>query len=156
MRTVRNGDTVRVDYIGSVDKKIFDTTIEEVARENGVYNNFIVYEPKQVKVGSGKMIRGFENALFGMKENEEKEIIVKPEEGYGLRHEKLVLEMPREKFAKKEPIMESDTVTLNLPDRKKLSARIIKIEKDKVIVDANHKLAGKNLNFKIILKEFVI
>ena len=146
-------DRVRVDYILEVDGKIVDTTFEDVAKKNNIFSNFIVYEPLEFEIGSGDVIRGFEKAVMEMKKGQEKEIIVKPGEGYGERSDKLIFELEREKFKKKEPINEGDRITLNLPNKRRLSAKIIEIKGDKVKVDCNHELAGKELKFMLYLRE---
>ena len=107
----------------------------------------------EFEIGSGDVIRGFEKAVMEMKKGQEKEIIVKPGEGYGERSDKLIFELEREKFKKKEPINEGDRITLNLPNKRRLSAKVIEIKEDKVKVDCNHELAGKELKFMLYLRE---
>ncbi len=41
------------------------------------------YKPLQVTLGTSKVIVGFEEALMGMKMNEEKEVVISPEKAYG-------------------------------------------------------------------------
>ena len=70
--TARNGDTVKVAYIGSYDNgSVFDS-----AGINGS-------EPWQFTIGNKSAISGFEKGVIGMSVNETKKIRVAPEEGYG-------------------------------------------------------------------------
>jgi len=149
----REEDKVRVDYILEVNGKVVDTTFEDVAKKNEIFSNFIVYEPLEFEIGSGQVIRGFEKAIMGMKKGEEKEIIVKPEEGYGERSDKLIFELEREKFKHKEPINEDDKITLNLPNKRRIDGRVVWLEEKKVRVDCNHELSGKELKFTLYLRE---
>jgi len=150
---LKENDKVKVDYILEVDSKIIDTTFEDVAKKNDIFNNFIVYEPLEFELGSGVVIRGFDKAIREMKKGEEKEVIVNCEDGYGERSEKLVLELDREKFKHKEPININDKMVLNLPNKRRIDGKIIEVKEDKVKLDCNHDLAGKELKFTIYLRE---
>ncbi len=80
----QKGDTLSVHYVGRVPGgKVFDTSMEKEAKSAGLYNPARDYKPLQVTLGMGKVIQGFEEALIGMKVNEEKEIIIPSEKAYG-------------------------------------------------------------------------
>ena len=80
----QKGDTVSVHYLGRFPGgKVFDTSMEKEARNAGLYNAARDYKPLQVTLGTGKVIVGFEEALMGMKVNEEKEVVIPPEKAYG-------------------------------------------------------------------------
>jgi len=81
---VQKGDTVRVHYIGKFQGgQIFDTSMMKAAQNAGVFNPSRDYKPLQVRVGTGQVIPGFEEALIGMKVNEEKVVTIPPEKAYG-------------------------------------------------------------------------
>jgi len=80
----QKGDTVHVHYLGRYPGgKVFDTSMEKEAVSAGLYNRARDYKPLEVLLGAGKVIPGFEEALMGMKINEEKEVIIPPEKAYG-------------------------------------------------------------------------
>lgn len=80
----QKGDMVSVHYLGRFPGgKVFDTSMEEEAMSAGLYNKARDYKPLQVTLGTGKVIAGFEEALIGMKVNEEKEVTIPPEKAYG-------------------------------------------------------------------------
>ncbi|MHB8566247.1 MAG: FKBP-type peptidyl-prolyl cis-trans isomerase [Nitrososphaerales archaeon] len=80
----QKGDTVSVHYIGKyVGGKIFDTSIESEARKAGIHSPARDYKPLLVKLGAGQVIVGFDEGLTGMCINEEKEVTIPPEKGYG-------------------------------------------------------------------------
>lgn len=80
----QKGDTVFVHYLGRFPGgKVFDTSMEKEARTAGLYNPARDYKPLQVVLGKGQVIVGFEEALTGMKVNEEKEVTILPEKAYG-------------------------------------------------------------------------
>jgi len=57
--------------------------MEKEAKSAGLYNPARDYKPLQVILGTGKVIQGFDEALIGMKVNEEKEVVIPPEKAYG-------------------------------------------------------------------------
>lgn len=78
------GDTVTVNYIGkTLDKKIFDTSIEQVAKDNGIFNATRKYQPLRYAVGYGFTITGFEFALSMMHQGEKATVIFPSRLGYG-------------------------------------------------------------------------
>jgi FKBP-type peptidyl-prolyl cis-trans isomerase 2 len=95
------GDTVTVNYIGMLeDGRIFDTSIKEVAENQTLpktetFTTRRVYVPLKFTVGAGSVIRGFEEGVIGMKEGEEKEIVIPPEKGYGITKDELIITFPR-------------------------------------------------------------
>ncbi|VVB89842.1 FKBP-type peptidyl-prolyl cis-trans isomerase [uncultured archaeon] len=78
---VKSGDTVSVDYILTSDGKIFDTSIESVAKENNIVKP--AYGPLNFTVGKGMVIKGFDKGVIGMKVGESRTLTIPPEEGYG-------------------------------------------------------------------------
>jgi len=84
--TVQKGDTVRVHYLGKFQGgKVFDTSMIKEAQKAGLYNPSRDYKPLQVKIGAGQVIPGFEEALIGMKVNDEKEVSIPPAKAYGTK-----------------------------------------------------------------------
>src|SRR5256886_15786068 len=82
----QKGDTVSVHYIGKFPGgKIFDTSMEKEAKSAGLYNAARDYHPLMVVLGTGKVIQGFDEALMGMKVDEEEEVVIPPEKAYGRR-----------------------------------------------------------------------
>lgn len=59
-RVVKAGDTVKIDYAGKCENcTVFDTSIEEVAKQACIYVNGITHAPINFVAGSGQMIKGF-------------------------------------------------------------------------------------------------
>ena len=82
--TAQDGDTVSVHYLGKFPGgKVFDTSMKAEAVKAGLFNPARDYKPLQVVLGKHQVIRGFEEALVGMKANESKEITLPPEMAYG-------------------------------------------------------------------------
>jgi FKBP-type peptidyl-prolyl cis-trans isomerase 2 len=80
----QKGDTISVHYTGRYPGgKVFDTSVEKEAINAGLFNKARDYKPLQVTLGTGKVIAGFEEALIGMKVNDEKDVTIPPEKAYG-------------------------------------------------------------------------
>ena len=82
-----NGQTVMMNYAGYLpDGSLFDTSIEEVARENGKYDERRPYQPFAVQVGpEARVIEGWKEGLQLMKVGDRYKLIIPPQLGYGER-----------------------------------------------------------------------
>ncbi|MBU7014461.1 MAG: FKBP-type peptidyl-prolyl cis-trans isomerase [Theionarchaea archaeon] len=99
-KTVAMGDTVFVNYTGTLDTgEIFDTSFEEVAMDDSQakvwwFKLRTGYEPLEIVVGKGNVLPDFEMALIGMREGQKKEIAVAPERAAGLKDSTKIKEIP--------------------------------------------------------------
>ncbi len=98
--------------------------------------------------GSRQIIPGLEKQIAGLKEGDERTIVVMPEEGYGPYHEEAVQEIPRSQMPKA-GIEVGAIISGTHPSGRVINGKIKEIKGDKVVVDFNHPLAGKKLTFKI-------
>lgn len=82
---VKAGDTVSVDYVGRLaNGTVFDTSNATIAQESGNYNPARAYAPFSFVAGSNTTIKGFDEAVMGMKVNETKtNVTIPPEKAYG-------------------------------------------------------------------------
>ena len=141
LKIVKKGDKVTVHYTGTLeDGTVFDSSDKHEA-------------PLEFIVGGGQLIKGFDDAVVGMKLDEEKEIKIPPEEAYGEYNPEYVKEMPKEVFPKEQEIQEGMMFLLNLPNGRQVPVRISEVTEDTVTVDLNPPLAGKTLIFKIKILE---
>ena len=144
---VKSGDTVSVDYIGSLeDGTIFDTSIKAEAEKAGLPPRER-YEPLQFKVGAGKMIQGFDNGVIDMKVGEEKTVLIPEDEAYGPYLDNLVVI-----FANDEKLKGAQ-VGMHIRTDSGSVGFITQINATNVTVDFNHPLAGKTLKFTITLRK---
>ncbi len=83
-KSVETGTNISVDYTGNLENgKVFDTSIEKVAKENNLFTPNKTYKPLNFVVGEGKVVKGFDEGVIGMKVGESKTLIIPPEKGYG-------------------------------------------------------------------------
>ena len=140
-QTVKQGDAVKVFYNGYFDDKV-------------VFDSNIGKEPLIIKVGEGKLLKKFEDALIGMKEKDEKDIRIEAVQGYGMSREELFIEIPQDKLPREAPLKKGIVLTLVSPRGQRIFAKIEEIKEKTVVLDLNHPLAGKTLNFHIIVEAF--
>lgn len=103
--------------------------------------------------GYGMIVPGLERALVGLKAGESKEVIVKPEEAYGLRDEELVVEVDRSEMPRPEAVTVGDEIVAESPEGEEAVLTVIEIDGDTVILDGNHPLAGETLRYSVIIRE---
>ncbi len=147
---VKSGDTIKVDYLGTTEGKVFDTSIETEAKKAGLEPR-PTYEPLSFTVGSGQVVPGFDKAPVGMNVGEEKTVVLTPSEAYGEKDPQAVVEVPLSMFDNSS----APQVGLQVMSPQGYPGVITKVEGQNVTVDFNHPLAGKTLTFKIILREIV-
>lgn len=98
--------------------------------------------------GAGNIIPGLEKALEGKGEGENVQVTVSPEEGYGQRDESLIQAVPKKLFAETAEPQPGMQFQAQGPQGAQVLT-VMKVEGDKVTVDANHPLAGRELNFDV-------
>ncbi|PKN27133.1 MAG: peptidylprolyl isomerase [Deltaproteobacteria bacterium HGW-Deltaproteobacteria-21] len=136
MDKVENGLFVSVEYKGTLGNgEVFDTS-------QGT-------RPLEVKMGAGRLIKGFENALMGMSLNEKKTFTLQPEEAYGNRDEELKTSIPRKEIPPGANPQVGQTVTLTSPEGQQIPGRIAEVNEEAVTIDLNHPLAGESLTFEV-------
>ena len=141
MATVKKGDTIKVEYTGRLeDGTVFDTSDNHE-------------EPLEFTVGDEKLIKGFDNAVVGMQEGEEKKVTIPPEEAYGNHNPELVRDLPRDIFPEDQEVEPGMVFMMALQDGRKIPVRIAEVMDGQVKVDLNSPLAGKTLVFTIKIVE---
>ena len=137
MKTAEKGNKVKVEYVGTLE----DGTVFDSSENHG--------SPLEFEVGAGQLIKGFDNAVIGMKEGEEKEIKIPPEEAYGNHNPDLLKDIPKKMFPEDQELKIGMFFMIDLQDGRKTPVRVNEISEENVTVDFNPPLAGKTLIFKI-------
>ena len=141
MATVGKGHNVKVHYKGT----LADGTEFDNSRNRGDTLNF--------EVGSGQLIKGFDNAVRGMGLGEVKTVTLKPDEAYGDTDPSAIIEYPKNVFAPGAELIVGNTVQGTSPTGQPVMAKITSLGEDTVTLDHNHPLAGEELTFEIELIE---
>ncbi len=98
--------------------------------------------------GNGNLIPGMENGLEGKSKGDKFIIKVSPENGYGVKSDELMQHVPRSAFGD-----QKIDVGMQFQTNQGQVVTITKIGLDSVTVDANHPLAGVELNFDVEVME---
>jgi FKBP-type peptidyl-prolyl cis-trans isomerase SlyD len=98
--------------------------------------------------GQGNLVSGLEKALEGRQAGDKLSVRVEPADGYGVRDDSLLQQVPRRQFggANVQPGMQFHAQTSGGHAR---VVTVVRITGDMVTVDGNHPLAGENLNFDV-------
>jgi FKBP-type peptidyl-prolyl cis-trans isomerase SlyD len=99
--------------------------------------------------GAKNIIPGLENALTGKTAGDELTVKVSPEEGYGVKEENRIQEVPKDMFDSSEEIKVGVQFHAQSPDGAAVVVTVTEVKDDTVVIDGNHALAGKELNFDV-------
>ncbi|HEV8285854.1 MAG TPA: peptidylprolyl isomerase [Chitinophagaceae bacterium] len=142
MQQAKKGDTVKVHYHGKLTSgETFDTSSGR--------------EPLEFEVGSGSVIKGFDEGVTGMEVGEKKTINIPVEEAYGPRSDDMMIEFPKERFPENMEIEQGMQLMMSNGSGQNIPVLVAEVKDSSVILDANHPLAGENLIFDIELVEIV-
>lgn len=127
--------------------------MESEAKRSGIYQDYRQYEPMSFALGKEEVISGFEKNVLGMKPGEEKTFAVPPLEAYGERLPENIKTYPRELFEKQGIDLEKGSTLIINTSEGRLFGYIQELRDNEVVLDMNHELAGKTLNFTVFLRE---
>ena len=132
VQIARDGDTVAVHYTGTLGNgEVFDSSLEG--------------EPLSFVLGSGRMIKGFDAVVHGMKVGDTVTVLLEPAEAYGERDDDLIVQFPIDQL----PEGFTEGSSIRFQDGRQ--GLIVELTDEMFRVDVNHRLAGKALTFEIEL-----
>lgn len=103
--------------------------------------------------GASNIIPGLENALTGKASGDELKVTVEPENGYGVRDDARMESVPREMFPEDAEIAPGSQFSAEGPEGQMITVTVVKADDETVTIDANHPLAGVQLNFDVKVVE---
>lgn len=110
-------------------------------------------EPLEFVCGAGMMIKGFDKAVANMEVGEKVDIHLMPEEAYGQRDEEAVFTVEISQLPVSEELVVDQQVYLQDPYGRPFPVKVVAKDEKTITLDANHEMAGKELNFTIELVE---
>ena len=138
MAEVKPGDTVHIHYTGTLkDGTTFDTSEGR--------------EPLEFVVGSGQIIPGLDGALPGMVEGEKKTVMIDCADAYGPVKPEMRQAIPREGIPAEIPLALGTQLQMQTPEGHPVPVTVVELDESTVTLDANHPLAGQDLQFDIEL-----
>ena len=149
----KKGDFIEIDFVGRVkdSNKIFDLTLEKVAKENNIHNPKQTYKPVIICLGQNEIIKGLDEELTNKEVNKQLKLEITTEKAFGKKNSKLMKLIPANKF-KKEKITPFPGLQLNLDG---MIGTVRAVSGGRIIVDFNHPLAGKDLIYEVKINKIV-
>ena len=135
------GKTCRVHYKGTFN----DGTQFDSSYDRG--------EPLEFLCGAGMMIPGFDAAVEQMEVGEIIDVHLMPEEAYGPKDPKAILQANISDLPGSEGLTVGEQVYLGTPDGQQVPVTVTAKDDTTITLDLNHEMAGKELNFRIELVE---
>lgn len=150
---LQNGEFIEIEYSGRLKEagELFDTTSAEEAQKAGLTNPRSHYGPVIVCLGHGQLLKGLENRLLGKEIGKTYTIALLPEEAFGKKETKLLKIVSTHVFLKQgiRP-MPGLQVTID-----NALGTIRTVTGGRTIVDFNHPLAGREVEYQITVKRMV-
>jgi peptidylprolyl isomerase len=138
MQQVKKGDTVSVHYHGKLtDGSTFDSSEGRA--------------PLEFTVGSGQVIKGFDDAVLDMQVGDKKTVNIPVQEAYGERSNDMMMEYPLSEFPADMKPEQGMELHMSDDQGRVFPVTIAEVKEDVVVLDANHPLAGQDLVFEIEL-----
>ena len=140
--TGRNvGKTCRTHYRGTFD----DGTQFDSSYDRG--------EPLEFVCGAGQMIRGFDAAVADMEVGQIVDVHLMPEEAYGMPDPNAIFTIEIAQLPGSEELEAGQQVYLTNQYGQPFPVKVTAKDEKTITFDANHEMAGKELNFRIELVE---
>ena len=124
-----------------------------VALENGIeIDNTRSYpEPVSLVIGDGNLLEGFEKALLGLRAGDRRTVHLPPEDAFGQWNPENVQSFDTVQFVKAGDATPEIGTMMEFQDKGggTLAGVVKAVNDDKVEVDFNHPLAGRNVVFEV-------
>lgn len=140
MQQAKEGDKVKVHYSGRL-------------RSGETFDSSQGREPLEFTVGSGQVIKGFDEGVKGMQVGDKKTVEIAQDDAYGRTDEGAIFEFPLTQFPADIQPQVGMQLMMNNGAGQSFPVVIKEVKEDAVVLDANHPLAGQDLVFDIELVE---
>ena len=135
------GKTCRTHYRGTFN----DGTQFDSSYDRG--------EPLEFICGAGQMIKGFDAAVANMEVGQVVDVHLMPEEAYGMPNPDAIFTLEIEQLPGSEDLTVGQQVYLSNQYGQPFPVKVNAKDEKTITFDANHEMAGKELNFRIELVE---
>lgn len=149
---INENDWVKIDYVARLkeNSKVFDTTMEDVARSERIFDEKRAYSPMLCRVGDEKfLIPGLARRLVGLELNSPQTFEIDAKDAYGERDSKKIEMVPTKRLRK----ANLDPRVGNRVQLAGKSGTILWVGGGRSRIDYNHPLAGKDLTFDVTVVE---
>lgn len=108
-------------------------------------------EPVTFAVGDGSLLPGFEEALFGLKAGDASTFTITPEKGFGAHNPENIQEVARDQFPANMALEKGLVLSFADAQQNELPGVVQSFDEQTVVVDFNHPLAGRDIEFKVAI-----
>ncbi len=149
----KKGEFIEIDYIAKIKStgKIFDLTLADAAKKEGVFQQSQTYEPLIICVGEKHVIKGLDEVIEGKEIGKEFETDVPPEKAFGKRNAKLI-QLVSQRMFKKQKMNPFPGLQLNIDGN---IATVRSVSGGRVIIDFNNPLAGQVIHYWVKINRTV-
>jgi len=151
---MENGTFVQIEYVGKIKEsgEIFDLTYENLAKEKKIYNPNVKYGPITIIIGNKQILASLDGKIKEMTVGEKKTFILETKEAFGDRSADFIKTIPLSNFTKQNMHPQvGQFITL----ANNLQGRVVSVSSGRVKIDFNHPLAGKELEYDVVLNKIV-
>lgn len=106
-------------------------------------------DPVEINMGKDDVTNGMELAIFGLKEGDSQTLTLTPEQGFGLRDEDNIHDMPLADFPEELPPIPGLTYSFESPDGDAIPGTVVSLKDKTAKIDFNHPLAGHEIVFTV-------
>jgi FKBP-type peptidyl-prolyl cis-trans isomerase SlpA len=109
--------------------------------------------PVEIIMGQDDITGGMELAIFGLKPGDEQTLTLTAEQGFGLRDEDNIHDMPLTDFPKELPPEVGLSYSFESPDGDEIPGTVVSLKDNDAEIDFNHPLAGQEVLFTVKILE---
>ncbi len=136
------GNKVKVHYTGTFDDgEVFDSSRET--------------QPLEFELGGGQVIPGFDQAITGMAIGETKQVRIPEADAYGPHNPEMIFTTDHSQFEEGTSPEVGQQFQAETPEGGPMLLTVKEVSEDGIVMDANHPMAGKDLNFALELVEIL-
>ncbi len=146
---IQKGDFIKLTYTGRIkdeNGEIFDTTDEQIARDNDIYDDAYTYNEEIIIVGAGYALKGLEEDVIGKEVGYSGAVSIPPEKGFGEYDPELIKSYNVNQFKQKPEV----GAMVQIDGKYGVVHRVIG---RRVQVDFNNLLSGETLYYTYKIEE---
>lgn len=136
------GNKVKVHYTGTFD-------------DGDVFDSSRSAQPLEFELGAGQVIPGFDQAIHGMAVGETKQVRIPEADAYGPYNPEMMFTTDQSQFAEGVTPQVGQQFQAETPDGQPMMLVVKEVNEEGIVMDANHPMAGKDLNFDLELIEIL-
>lgn len=148
---IKKGDFVLINYTGSIKEtnEIFDTTIEEVSKNERIYKDGEIYEAKLIVIGEGWILKALDESIPNFELEKTASVEIPPDQAFGNRDPEKVKLVPLRRLTAR-------GVTPRVGMRIEYDGKpavVRTLGAGRVQLDFNPVLAGKTLVYQVTVQK---